>query len=1406
MGREVASKTLDGINDIVIVAPIREGLIEAYEQVTYATRLRIISEALNDIRATAREYENDVAFADASERILSLLDFRAGIIDNGLLQYDSRLGLTARRYFYLNPTFDGVWEPYMRLIWKPLGPLLDLLFCNCDGYVFSQDNSYEDYIAWVRSAQVDSAVFFTTTGVTVSDQLYLRKLERTQRTGFPAEQDELEAYRRMDRAIARQRVENPGKLAMDFRDVQDPRGLPTRNHVTTNRLALEALGVFYRLSDYYPPLSQSVVDHIGGKKRSEGHLLQRAMHQILEGWDYLELKEILDKPLSDLTPIETGTRASIERFRNLIDWYASGPAMPDFPSQKPPIKDDPVDRTDVQRGILKPLYKSGARLRHGAVLLATIVDPLKASGFIAAMLGQDGVSFDDPDAAADFGIHRTIGLTKDGLRRLRVRCSTVDAFPKEFREGMHVRSPQFGDVWSHHPRNWPLPARNWPPLTANEPPRPPVEMSEVDLALVLRQLSPTGEDDGGKAVMDDVARLADLAAQHGVAVIAIDRLENHFDDANVFHDHFGHRDNLSQPRPTEGVEPDPANRKGAKRDDVRVGEVLCGYGNDRMDDAPADVETMISTSDNRGLNGKKKARQEARGLQKNGSYLVIRKMSQDVEAYRSFLDSNAQATKVDPTTIAAKLLGRYPDGTPLVPWRSGDLNDFDYEPDADGSYPGDPEGRKCPFASHIRRANPRVIEHGRPAPRLLRVGMSYGPRFDPEDTSTADRSRGLMFMAYNSSISEQYETIQRWLNGGNSSGVSSADNDPLTGTPPRPDGKRTYRFEVDGERIVRTPIERPFVGLEWGLYLFVPSRQTLETLAKKDSPYFESDEVFEDAGLEELNRLRSLPEDVAAAEWKRFIEDFDSKDISQRDATPDIYAAIRLWEDGATKVPGGIDKITGGGVPLAPDAEVPVEERRQPAVIAATARRILEVLSNWEEFTVEEGLSRLDKSSGPIFVAEQPNDQYDRPELQFDDPTSPERQIRFNYWKESTDTNAIINSLGVQDGFIDGYEAGRKVLAWLIADAEQRHAGAKLLGINETAHPEFKLELRREYLTPALALCNQAWFGLPDGGFKEDGDAMQPAKFMEPGDLTWQPASERMARCPGDALTPSRNAFSPRSNKVSEMLAREHGTALRDAGAKFVAHYWGGKNGPVPGRITQAMFATPDMTEELAARNVIGIMLGATPPTIGNLQGIFYDWLHERSLWRHQAEFARQMSAVSDEPDDPAAPPHAKEFKAAMAALYKPLSVSMCKRPSPEILFRTCRGDKNDRSKPVILTREKQISWKDRRGPLLDDIEIANGDAVYLPLNSATQWKLHRSASEPDQLERGVEVVFGGNRDQVADVVKGIPAPPVHACSGRKLAMGAMVGIAAAFLEVGRIQAQPAGLIVRVSDWHRPPG
>ena len=46
----VTSKTFDGITDLVIWAPIKEGFIDAFENVTYESRLHQVAEALHKIR------------------------------------------------------------------------------------------------------------------------------------------------------------------------------------------------------------------------------------------------------------------------------------------------------------------------------------------------------------------------------------------------------------------------------------------------------------------------------------------------------------------------------------------------------------------------------------------------------------------------------------------------------------------------------------------------------------------------------------------------------------------------------------------------------------------------------------------------------------------------------------------------------------------------------------------------------------------------------------------------------------------------------------------------------------------------------------------------------------------------------------------------------------------------------------------------------------------------------------------------------------------------------------------------------------------------------------------------------------------------------------------------------------
>ena len=121
---DVGSKHIDGIPDLVVVAPIKPGFIKAFETISYASRVDVTANALNKLRVAAREYERVVPFSDVTERILGLFDFRVGVLDRDLSAVAAgpggALGVTPQRYLYLTATFEGGFEPYMRQIWRPL--------------------------------------------------------------------------------------------------------------------------------------------------------------------------------------------------------------------------------------------------------------------------------------------------------------------------------------------------------------------------------------------------------------------------------------------------------------------------------------------------------------------------------------------------------------------------------------------------------------------------------------------------------------------------------------------------------------------------------------------------------------------------------------------------------------------------------------------------------------------------------------------------------------------------------------------------------------------------------------------------------------------------------------------------------------------------------------------------------------------------------------------------------------------------------------------------------------------------------------------------------------------------------------------------------------------------------------
>ena len=1419
MAREITSKNIDGITDLVVVAPIKEGFIEAYENVTYATRLKLVAEALNRVRVAAREHERITPFSDVTERILTLLDFRVGIIDKDLFSLNlatadaashsqaRKMEMKSRRYLYLTATFDGAWEPYMRLIWQPLGSFLDLLFCNCDGYVTATDHSFAEYAQWVRDNQMDSAIFYATTGLTIRDQLYLSQFEKLQRGGAG------------DLALAEAVMPYPeDKAALTRQD----------NARKSVELGLEALTVLYKLADYYPP--QWLTGTGGGLANpGEGQRLARVAHELLRGWD--GLAEWLDgktasrpNPPPQPSPIQQALWHGVRLvYEEPLYWYETGRAelaRLDDARLATRAADPAFDPAEVQGGILDKQGSAETPVRLGALLLFTIRDTADARTFVKAIDGELDFGANDGAVRAD-GCYRTIGFTPEGLLRLGVDRRVVRRFPKEFQEGMAARSGLFGDMRENHPRNWILPERNGPALlnpTLAHVRFPRVDPSEIDFVIQIRSTNP---DRAG--LETEVRRLAGLAAA-GASLEAVEWLESSYDaTTGLSRDQFGFVDGISQPRPARpDLTPDPS--AAHDRDGVALGEIVLGYGNSRGDARPG----KFAGADADENAWRERDRDEADDLQTNGSFLVVRKIGQEADAFDQWAHTSSAEINsahpdlrnaMTPDRLKALVIGREADGTPLIPAVSGP-NDFDFSDDA--------KGHGCPLASHIRRANPRKTdvspvasaanraEFGRPTPRILRRGM----RFNQVD-SAGRAQRGLMFMAYNASIAEQYETIQRWLNGGNSTDIASAHNDPLTGVLPR-DGAGVFRFveqATGGPVVVRValPAEQsgrhPFTPLHWGMYLFVPSKTGLQTLAAKTATYSILEEPLENVvGQAILDRLAALGEKEAGEEWKRLLEDFDTKDPAQRDLSPSMWATIR-WQLGGAKNLNLAVPLHGPDWQNAPDYE------HQNMILVAGRKQVRQVLADWQNFTVEEQLRRIEPNSGPIFVTQQPDNAYRNRHLQ---------DAHLDYPSESTATNAILLGYDEHAGFDAGYAAGTDVLkrrkegaeraaasvaaeakanaeaaaaAAIAAGADPIAEHAKARAVSDAAdeaarHPSFKVELRREYLLPALGGLCQRWYGLPDNnhmlakGWSWDRIVKEAETVL---DADGQTLTRTTAHCPGDFLSPSRNAFYPRPSKPVRAFAESHGTAILAAAKAFVAEHRAA-GGPALGTVAQDMFAAIPNTEAgnaVLARNLIGTMVGAIPPMDGNLRGILLEWLGEKTLWRHQSALRTALAGK----------PAGSDFATVRSVLYRPVAQAMCKRPAPDLLYRTATGETTIRVSPSAPDAPREIKTKE-------------GDLVVVSLVSASQRSLlpiHGNDGEGD-----VSIVFGGQRDRGRDPAaqgykleggQAVPDAdssdqfPVHACPAQDMAMGAIMGIMAALLDAGTIQALPASLIVKISDW-----
>jgi Dyp-type peroxidase family len=402
-----------------------------------------------------------------------------------------------------------------------------------------------------------------------------------------------------------------------------------------------------------------------------------------------------------------------------------------------------------------------------------------------------------------------IAFTFSGLQALGVPQADLDQLPAEFQQGMRARAAELGDTDANDPEGW------------------PADLGTMPIHALMIVAADSAADRNA-----EVSHFVRHAALHDVSLVFQQDGITRSDAPG--HEHFGFKDGISQPG-IAGLTQSPI----PGQDLIAPGEFVFGYPGQPPAPPPQPGQPGYPAPP-----PPDPANPQPPWL-RNGSYLVFRRLTQDVPGFLEFVDQAATQENWSADLLGAKLVGRYRTGAPLEgannsptdpgianPAALDDsvINNFEYEgPDHDGM--------QVPRAAHIRKAYPRDQqppgEDEAERHRILRRGIPFGHSFSPEaapgtpyagDVKFPD-DRGLCFVCYQRSIASQFEFIQtQWVN-------PSDFPEPGDGIDPIISQAQSQEMSLPGGAATPLQLARRWVTTTGGEYFLSPSISALTQFA-----------------------------------------------------------------------------------------------------------------------------------------------------------------------------------------------------------------------------------------------------------------------------------------------------------------------------------------------------------------------------------------------------------------------------------------------------------------------------------------------------------------------------------------------------------------------------------------------